>query len=74
MPLPDSVAPAALELVELGVVAPGFVSPWFAVPDVAAPEVVLLEPFALGPAFCSGAVPGVVCPDASGVAGEVLGV
>lgn len=78
MPLPDSAAPAALGLVELGVVAPGFVSPWFAVPDVAAPdvapEVVLLEPFALGAAFCSGAVPGVVCPDASGVAGEVLGV
>jgi len=78
MPLPDASGPAALPVVVPEVVAPGFVSPWFVVPDVVAPdvapEVVLLEPFEFGPAFCSGAVPGVVCPDASGVAGEVLGV
>jgi len=36
--------------------------------------VVALGAVAPGAAFCSGAVPGVVCPDASGVAGEVPGV
>lgn len=36
--------------------------------------VVALGAVVLGAAFCSGAVPGVVCPDASGVAGEVPGV
>ena len=36
--------------------------------------VVALGVVAFGAAFCSGAVPGVACPDASGVAGEVPGV
>jgi hypothetical protein len=36
--------------------------------------VVALGAVVLGAAFCSGAVPGVGCPDASGVAGEVPGV
>lgn len=42
--------------------------------DGAALGVVALGAVVLGAAFCSGAVPGVVCPDASGVAGEVPGV
>ena len=37
-------------------------------------DVVVLGVLVPGAAFCSGAVPGVACPDASGVAGEVLGV
>ena len=42
--------------------------------DGAALGVVVPGAVVLGAAFCSGAVPGVVCPDASGVAGEVPGI
>jgi hypothetical protein len=64
MPLPSAAWPVVLGVVALGVVALGAV----------ALGVVALGAVVLGAAFRSGAVPGVVCPDASGVAGEVPGV